>query len=392
MQTYDATITVLSPLHIGSGEQPDRKSRWLQEGRVWLVDEQALFQAVAESPQLLDRFERFSLEPRQSLLTFLERARIDPKSVALYSLRQMGNRPGNYYFSCIKIPGRPPRPYIPGSSLKGALRSAVLRSEILKDETTKQRAAGLIQQQMRGRRPNAKRADDALEQAVFGKDQHHEWTRLIQIADTQPVPTTRLWATEVHILSVRGTPPHYHLEEKTIRRGRPLALYPEILRPGTKLDTRMTIQDELLSSLAAPELRFPKEYGTIEAWLKACNRTTKNLITQEWTFARDTDWQEGQKFYGWLLDQLIGARRGKGCLLRLGWGAGYDDKTVTDLMDDDFFRDVLDGYGLSVGRPYRDRRRPPLPKPFAPKSRSVAFDHRGRQVPLGWIRIEIGQN
>lgn len=389
MQIYDVKITTLGPLHIGSGEKPGSKSRWLRDGRIWLVDEGALFQKIADAPHLLNRFEHFSLDKHQSLLGFLNAAHIDPKTVSLYKVRNLGGKPNRYYFSHIKTPGRPPKPYIPGSSLKGALRSALLRARLIEDEGMKERAAELVRQQMWGHHPNSKQADDALERAVFGPDQHHEWTRLFQVADTQPISTGDLWATDVRILSVRGPEGSYRLEEKTLGGGRPLTLYPEVIRTLADLRTRLVIQDELLSSQASGALRFPQRYGDVAQLLKACNRTAKEQLIQEWTFARDTRWELGQRYYGWMVEQLEKAMQNDACLLRLGWGAGYDDKTVTDLLDDDTFREVLDTYGLTVGRPGRRRNNPPMDKPFAPKSRNVALDSKGRWMPLGWVRMAV---
>ncbi len=389
MQTYDVKITVLSPLHVGTGERPGRKCRWFQNGRVWLVDEEALFQEVAVSPQLLDRFERFSLDQHQSLRDFLQEAHIEPDSVALYSVQNVGGRPGRYYFPHIQVPGHPPRPYVPGSSLKGALRSALLRSRLIEDSGMLQRAADRVRQQMRGCRPDPKKAAAALERAVFGKDQHHEWTRLIHVADTQPIALDDLWASDVRVLSLRGQEGNYRLVEKELRGGRPLTLYPEVIRPLAVLHTRLTLQDELLSSRASGELRFPQRYGDIARLLEACNRTAREQLIQEVKFAAKTNWQMGQGFYSWMTDQLEKAMQSSACLLRLGWGAGYDDKTVTDLLDEDTFRQVLDRYGLTVGRPGRKRNAPPLAKRFAPKSRNVAVDHKGRWLPMGWVRLEI---
>lgn len=389
MQTYDVKITVLSPLHIGSGERPGRKSRWHDQGRVWIVDQDALFRQLSDSPRLLSRFEQFCLNRHKKLGDFLHSARVDPQTVALYHLPCIGGWPNNYYFSHIKVPGRPPQPYIPGSSLKGAIRSALLRARLIDDARMEKKAAGLVRQQMGGYRPSRKHADDALERTVFGPDQHHEWTRLFQVADTQPISVENLWATEVRIRSVRGSEGRYCLEEKKLGRGRPLTLYPEVIRPRSVLQTRLTIQDELLSSSVSGELRFPQEYGDVAQLLKACNRTAKEQFIQEWTFADETNWRIGQGFYGWMTDQLEKAMQSDGCLLRLGWGAGFDDKTMTDLLDDDTFREVLDTYGLTVGRPGRRRSNPPMDKRFAPKSRNVALNRKKQWLPLGWVRLEI---
>jgi CRISPR-associated protein Csm5 len=387
--TYRLEITVLSPLHIGSGERLGPKSVWVDDGRAWVVDEGALFRKLASSPRLLSQFERFSLDRRRSLKDFLQDAYIDPVAVALYELEHFGGRPNRFYMSHIKAPGRPPRLYIPGSSLKGAIRSALLRATLIQDSAQRQQAARHVRSQIHGSQPNRKRADDALERAVFGQDQHHEWTRLFQIADTQPVAIEKnLQSTEARILSVcnEGTG---RLVEKKGRRGQPISLYPEVIRRQIKLHARLTILDELLSPLAAKELGFPMNRSRVGALLEACNCVAEEQIQQEHTFATKTRWKLGELFYSQLKIRLEEAIADGACLLRLGWGAGYDDKTITDLLDDATFREVLDSYRLTVGRPHRSLRNPPLPRPFAPKSRTVALNRQNQWVPLGWVQFQL---
>lgn len=394
MQTYDLNIKVLSPVHVGTGEQPGRKERWVEDGKVWLVDEEALFRRVSESPTLLHRFERFAVEERASLRRFLKNARIDPQSVALYGLKHFGANPYGYYLTHIKVPGRPPQPYIPGSSLKGAVRSALLRAMLIDDEAKQEEAARLIRMQMQGS-AQPKWADDVLEEKFFGRGhdppnwQNYDWMRLFSFSDTQPIRMRQLWATEVRILSIVGSGAAMHLEEKTFRRDRLIQLHPEVLRPGTRAKGRLTFNDELLSSLAEEALNFPQERGDVKLLLQECNRVAKEQIIQEWTFADRTKWREGKKFYGWMVDQLEKAIRHDACLLRLGWGSGYDDKTMTDLLDEETFDEVRDSYSLPVGLPGRRRGNGYLPKALSPKSRKVALDHKDRWLPLGWIQLSL---
>jgi len=387
-ETYTLQIKVLSPLHVGSGDRPGTKSRWLADGRVWLVDEAALLAQLSGRPHLLDRFERFCLDPRQSLLAFLKRERIDPEAVSLYSVRHLGVTPNNFYLAHIKQPGKPPRPYLPGSSLKGAVRSALLRAELIGDEVLQREAAHLITGPLHGRtRPSRRHADDALEKRVFGKDQHHEWLRLFQFSDSAPIPLSRLWATEVRILSVQGQDAGVHLEDKK-GRGGPVTLHPEVIRPGASFAARLTVLRQLLDPLAGA-LGFANARGSIDSLIRACNRVAAEQIRdQQLPFARKTGWDGGQRFYAGLGRQVVDLPENE-CVLRLGWGTGFDDKTITDQLGEETFVEVLDGYRLGVGRPRRDLNRPPLRFPLAPKSRKVALDSKGRWVPLGWIKIAI---
>lgn len=111
---------------------------------------------------------------------------------------------------------------------------------------------------------------------------------------------------------------------------------------------------------------------------------------QELAFAEKTGWSEGREFYTGLANRWAKLPSNV-CLLRLGWGAGYDDKTITDQLDRDTFETVRQAYARSmpVGYPGRKPSNTPLAKEFSPKSRKVALDDKGRWLPLGWLRVEL---
>ena len=385
-ERYALSITVLSPVHIGTGERPSEKSRWEGKEQLYVVDEDALLQKIATSPALISRFEQFCLGP-DGLGAFLTAERIPAESVLLYNVPRWGGPARRDYFPFIKLPGKPPQPYMPGSSLKGAVRSAFLRAAVLGDAKLRARANEWISKEVERPYHSPKRADDMLEKAYFGKDQHHEWLRLYQFTDSRPLTPDALAVAETRILSIRNEKGTRTLQEKTVGYGGKLmTLFPEVLRPGVKLESDVIFLSYLLDPLAASELRFAPARGQIAYLARQCNRVAQEQILQELDFAKQTSWAEGEKFYNWLGKQLLDLPA-NGLLLRLGWGAGYDDKTITDLLDDDVFHKVLDGYRLPVGRP--GRRGEPLPSPFAPKSRKVALDARGRWLPFGWIKVEL---
>lgn len=386
-ESYTLKITVLSPVHIGTGERPTEKSRWESSGRLTVVDEDALFRAVAANPTRLSRFEQFCLNIG-GLGEFLQKEGIAAESVASYSLPRWGGPARRDYYPFIKIPGRPPQPYLPGSSLKGAVRSAFLRAALLGDDKLRARANEWVANEVKKPYHNPKRADDALERAHFGRDQHHEWPRLYQFMDTHPLTPDALAVAETRVLSINNSSGARTLREKEVAPGKPMQLYPEIFRPGVVLEGKLNFLTYLLSSPADAELRFSTQRGSAAYLIRQCNRVAQEQITQELTFAQQTAWTEGEKFYTWLANQWAKAPANL-LFLRLGWGAGYDDKTITDLLDDQVFVAALDGYRLTVGRPGRRIQSPPLDKPFAPKSRKVAQDSKGRWLPLGWLKIEL---
>jgi len=70
------------------------------------------------------------------------------------------------------------------------------------------------------------------------------------------------------------------------------------------------------------------------------------------------------------------------CLLQIGWGGGWHNKTVGAALTDRQREDLIGRYRLARGR--RERG-----DPF-PKSRRVVVNAQGRPAaPLGWVLIEM---
>lgn len=395
--SYTLKITVLSPLHIGVGERLDAKSRVNLDGRVGVVDEAALIELVAQTPTLVLLFERFCLGA-DPLSNFLKDARIPPEKVLLYSVPRWSPNPiSRDYFPFIKSPDRPPRPYVPGSSLKGAVRSALLRAAVIGDERLRARAAEMVRRQAQAPRPNPKRADDTLDKVYFSSSpadknwQNYDWMRLFQFTDAFPVTQAPLAAAETHLLTLRRNKSGgYSIEEKLDFKNKPMAQNPEVLRPGVVLTGELTLLLYLLSPQAAETLHFRDQRGSIAYLVRQCNGVAQEQIGQELDFGAKVGWNDGQEFYNGLANRWSKIPPNT-CLLRLGWGAGYDDKTITDQLDDATFETVRQAYGRSmpVGYPGRNPNNPPFPKAFSPKSRKVASDSKGRWLPMGWVQIEF---
>jgi len=124
-QILNLEITVLSPLHIGNGQALLRGYDFVvHNGRTWRIDEDALFSATQSGDAAFDA-------------TLLGRPADELLEVADY-------REGNELFRYV-MDGTPSaatrgaevaeqikdvfdRPYLPGSSLKGALRTLLLWS------------------------------------------------------------------------------------------------------------------------------------------------------------------------------------------------------------------------------------------------------------------------
>jgi CRISPR type III-A-associated RAMP protein Csm5 len=227
------TVRILSPVVIGTGEKCNTLGFVTDDGKVLVVDERKFFAALSE-PQR-ERFlswieplvgnlahirqqiqragrnqalrqqlrrQRREAESNLSLAKFLrENLQMSQPAQWLRSVQALRYEvaavaPPNRYEGftlCLKTPDH--RPYIPGSELKGAIRTAVL-AKMLNDDVN------LLRQLAQNLRPNMTRGQmNALWQGnewlllrrnQNDRDAHNDLFRGIAISDSEPLPTNAL--------------------------------------------------------------------------------------------------------------------------------------------------------------------------------------------------------
>ncbi len=370
---YQAKITVLTPLHIGSGRDLLNEYDYaVYKGHTWRLNEDVLLEAQdLDDPKLADRLagippaqllREHDFQPDSALFRYVIRG--TPRSKA----------PGAQVREQLKDVYD--RPYLPGSSLKGALRTAL----------------GWKRWQVLGLRPdvqnlNRKRefAAQWYEQELFsehsGKAPNKDTFRALHVADSAPVSADRLILVNARVLNRGGA------------LGSPIEL--EAIRPDTVFEAELKIDTALFS-----------------AWAKRHHLDLKgdDLLLDLSTVVREYATRLLQRQAAWF-GQISGANKtaqycrdlAKTALpsgaffLQIGWGGGWESKTFGDHLqaDQQFMESILrppkeGGYGLARGR-----RKPG--DPF-PKSRRVLVQvqrapsgqtHETPLYPLGWVLVEM---
>ncbi|HHS96401.1 MAG TPA: type III-A CRISPR-associated RAMP protein Csm5, partial [Chloroflexi bacterium] len=190
---YRVKATLLTPLHIGTGQDLLHKYDFaVHGGRTWRLNEEALLEAQGvDDPALAERLAKI---PPADLLQ-------EPEDF----------RPGSPFFRYIargvprsvaegaqvreQLKDVHDRPYLPGTSLKGALRTAIAWH-----------AWGALGLQPRRARlkPNPRFAAQDYERTIFGKDPNHDLLRALHVEDSQPVGKDRLILLNVRVLHRSG--------------------------------------------------------------------------------------------------------------------------------------------------------------------------------------------
>ncbi len=364
---YRATATLLTPLHIGSGRDLLLSYDYaVYGGRTWRLNEGVILEAQnVDDPKVL---ERLMATPPAQLLRPTDFQEGSPFFRYVIRGTPRSQAEGAQLQEQLKDPMD--RPYLPGTSLKGALRTALAWhawGELgLRPERTRLN-------------PNPRFAAREYERIIFGPDPNHDLLRALHVSDSAPVGQDRLILINVRVLHRDG------------KMASPIEL--EAIAPNTVFHFTLKLDLALFSEWA--QRHQLKMRG--EEWLRELpaivNRHTEQRLKEEQAWFSGVPGAERVlEFY-----RKLNISDDRVFLLQVGWGTGWDDKTFGSRLraDPNFLEGILrppkqGGYGIARGR-----RKPG--DPF-PKSRRVVVEVQrtpdGRTVerpiaPLGWVRVKL---
>lgn len=366
MTMYKLTLRTLSPVHIGDGDE------WrlgfdfvLANGQTWIFNEDAVLNAKASQ---LKPDSRGHYPLPGSLLT-----EKDLQNPALFCYVLRGQPPSEKADARMKPFIKDPhdRPYIPGSSLKGAFRTALAWTGWNEVRMPRLRREDI------GR--NRSWAGNPLEKKIFGADPNHDLLRALQVSDLHGPhePEKVLAALKAQVLTQGAAQSPIGLE----------ALVGEVEFQGS-----LKIDDDLFKPMAA-KLGFSDRKRWLDELLPRAQKHSRARLERlaAWFENVQPPAPSAERIAGFYR-QLLGLKLGpKQAFMQIGWGAGWDGKTFwTHLQQDEFlFERLVSDFRLDkAGR--NSKRRPG--DPF-PTSRRVAVSGKKDEAkpiaPLGWVLVEV---
>ena len=402
------TLKVLSPLHIGNGRELTPLDIYPGDGVVYVLDTGKLTADLIDMGISLEEILHLLKNPPGDAYVwkgYIDELHLNPSDYALYTLRIHGE-PGRRSMQIkefIKLNGKP---YIPGSSVKGALRTAVLY-KVLKecgDSGTAMNVVSRIKSK-RGQverktaelareigwseslvdfyltklpqeRTDGKHADDLLEAIVFGMESDRrsgvkyepkrDPMRALIVRDSAEIGKKHLAV--------------YHVD--VIGNVQPIPIWVEALEPGTTAEIEVKVDTELL--------RLNSEYfnGVLWECLRDWGRPWEVFETFLWeaveefyTAVRKAEMAEARKFGTKATEgkRFYSSLEGHGGhVLRIGWGSGWLAMTIGVLLRENRRWEGVRRQ-LGLGRKPGGRG---LSRDF-PKTRRLA-----KGMPMGWVVLE----
>lgn len=367
-------VRVLSPVHIGTGQNLGLHDIAVINGRLWRFDVEKLAEHLARDPQRLDRY---TTSGAAALADWPEALR---RSCARYVVPWNGPQPREVREHIADPLGRF---YIPGTTIKGAIRTAILWAYNygLSAEAKAKQAERI------GQEPKKERAGQPWQRVVFGKDPNHDILRGLRVTDSSPAPLTQRAVVEIRVAVEEPNGqltwfvrPGTHTEDMA----QATRLWAEVIPGNIELTVSLEV-DRFLTENAtlvgeagalhpAEVLGFERKRRFLDTWVQRCNLMAYKLAQQEHEWAKRLGLEAYRKFYAWLLQDM--KARPDAVYLQLGWGVGWRGKTAVEPLGANAVARARQAYNLGrKGHPF-------------PKTRRVVF-HNGRPyVPLGWVRLE----
>jgi CRISPR-associated protein Csm5 len=358
MTTYDLRISLISPVHIGTGVELRKEFDFItQHGCTYRLDEDAIL------ADFIDQIRPDAFGNYPTLEKILTKAGAQNTKYYRYKLKGMlrSGKTDARLQECIKDIAD--QPYIPGSSIKGALRTALAWSG-WEESNVK------LTQNKLGRRKYW--AGQKLEREIFGRDPNHDLLRALRVSDCTSKDASRhLVVVNAQVLTLKEL-------------GSPIEL--EAIGGDAVFTGAVTLDGYLFSAQAEQKLGFSEKRAWLSNLLVRAQQHSRARIEKMMSWYSKID--RGERVVNFLSKLLSFEAQPNQALIQLGWGTGWDGKTFwTHLMADQYqFEKILKDYQMVK----KGKRQPG--DPF-PKSRRVIMSGNNQEelplAPFGWCLVEM---
>ena len=356
-------IHTLTPVHIGSGTELQGNFEYLyfrEEQKIAVIDAEKVLQVLGE--ENLSQWVA-CIEKNEPLLPLLQsRSKsLQSEDVALRTM------------TCKTATTKPIREQIrsgsgtyllPGSSLKGSIRTALWAESVLDNANLAKEKRNLGVTDHRG---GFRWSDQMLSKTFFGGDPNHDIFRLLQVGDAA-FSETEVFQTDV--INKYGN--NWRIKQE-------LSQFVEAIPRGASATAQLNF-NELLKKRS--QATFNRNVAKLELHnlFPLINQHTQRLLEDEinyWTDSADNPEALGDYVteLETILSQTEACREGE-CVLRLGWGSGFRSMTGDwhgAMSDNDYDRLVK-----SL------RPRHPEDLVFPKTTRFIASG-----IPLGFIKLSL---
>jgi CRISPR-associated protein Csm5 len=377
-------VTVLTPTLVGNGDKLSPIDYMVWRDQVNVLDQPRIFRLLSKGPRLegyLAQLQKATKLDFASWGGFAQnyadrRIPFEDAAYAPYWERAQAESLSIPTFAALNE-----GPFLPGSAVKGALRTALVFANM---KPGAMRDAGA---KLTGERPSRHPAEH-IEQQTAGSG-GSDRMRVISVADSTPGTRTpfRVYMLRLATLVAKGGQ-QFSLGWKQAGRGAVEGKRPEEGTPAfaEMADPRTVFEGTWRENafLNREEVRLALRWSapvTRERLFEAANRYAEKQLELHAQYAAWTGLGELGASVAGLQEKLAAVRNDGGCLLAIGWGAGFLSKSAAIGTGEEEHRKVLEAL------PYYERAiKSGLP---FPKTRRVVFLKNKPATLPGWVELRV---
>ena len=361
-------IKTITPVHIGNGRFLQSKTEYVfGKEKIGIVDDAKVLKLIGE-----ERIPNWvlSIEEGKGLVKFLDEYGIKPK-LSEISGRNIGyqcdkNQAKNQASLKEQLFNGMGLPYIPGSSIKGAIRSAIYNEEVRNIGRPLSRDEISEYGRLKG---------TVLEKKLFGRDPNHDVFRFLQIGDAYFEPDTTVAMNMVNINikpdgAIFDSSKNQLIEAIGEKKAANFSM--KLNQNGIDSNLKFHTIDEV-----------PASFASFDALFKSINDNTRILVEEESEFWNEYDSEDSVKKYleklGVILNEINSCSE-KECVLRMGHGSGYVFISGNLIKHSQYITDENYELIVNASRPGNERKYQDYP---FPKSRRIDENYD----LLGFVKI-----
>jgi len=355
-------LTVITPTHTGTGDvYKENLDYYVSNGITRFIDFDALIEKIDEIPTAVDQIS----SERINISNICRQFRLNPEqfktaefniSASQEIRKQIKTGFGNHI--------------IPGSSIKGALRTVLFAANILYNENLKKQIYDSVIRDRNIYKP---------EKLVFGPDPFTDFMKYFLVRDSEfKINSEMIYSVKVMSMDQdlkKGYKKNLRQSGNLTTRyeeGQPIFI--EAIKPNQTSGTEIAITHNPRSSNIIATNDFLKKCLDENNLISLCNRVAEYYIENEIAFFEKIHFTEMINFYKKLLETT---KLKNTFLLHLGWGSGWTGMTG-NWMDEDEQLNIK--RNLRLSRNNDDY-------PVFPKTRRIVSINGQPSCVTGWVKL-----
>jgi len=373
------SIETLTPVHIGSGVKLAKDIDFVSEVfSATIVSQSELMQYLENNPDELNAFINgdYKLSSLKRLPNGIKYSIDNTKIFEISQFERNGNG----------------KPYIPGSSLKGAIRTIIIKK--LFDDLPQQKRKDLLSE-VQSARSRKELAAESLTKVLIGKNPNHNMMRVLQVYD---INFSSLDLAKVFLLSLTNSDcsaygwkkfakgmPNVSLKEN------PTPLIVESLPIGSKGEFSIHI-DDFLQNNAEAKATLKLVAVNLESLSVLINTYSRNALLKEKVFFSKLNTTHTLNDVLKEIENLFATIPKEGSaeektefVIRMSWGSGWKGMTG-DFLEanwiDIFRKKYKQGKFLNDGTIF----------PIFPKTRKIVFEDNTPKYLPGWVKVKLNDS